>query len=330
MKNILSLDIDLLFDGETYAKYIQHDVDAEDSWGFINILNRKDKYGINLNINERALVKMKDILRIKCSNARVKFIEEHNELLDILEEEGNGNAVYNFDFHHDISYGGDDSGCNIENWARHGYSKGYIKEYHWISRVMSEPCQYNVMQYTKDNLEDITMDLLPKFDLVVICVSHHFTPIHQWTSTPLWLARQCSKLHLNYFKEEYSERLPKDLFEGEGMEDYLIDGTLPTISRVFSYKGCYVIFEEDGHNLSILNKGKPLGIGVCKEVVDYIVKTYSYATFTWDCRIRNSVLVERLLKNYKELDQWTEKDNEFIVSVKFTSKGDDFNGKKSI
>ena len=322
MKNILSLDIDLLFEGETFAKYIQHDIDAEDSWNCINLLNNTDKYDIDLNINERALKKMQDIIHRKCKNSKVYIIQEHDEILPILKAEGMDNTVWNFDFHHDITYGGDDTKCNIENWARHGYAKGYIKEYHWVCRPMSEPCEHNIMPYTKDNLEDITMKVLPMFDVIVICVSHHFTPRHQWNLLPLWLQQQCSKFHLNYFKETTKCLLPKDLFEGKDMEDYLYGEDLPNIFRVWKYKSCYVILEEDGYNLSIINKGKGFGIGVCKEVVDYVIKTYGYATFTWDCRIRNSVLIERLLKNYKELDQWTEKDNDFIVSVKFT-KGDD-------
>ena len=327
MKQVLSIDIDALFNGETFAEYIQHDVDSDDSWSFIRQLNKKDKYGIDINIDEFCLNKVAKILREKCINARVKFIEEHDEILPILDDEKES-AVYNIDFHCDTTYGGDDKEPNIENWVRHGWKRRTIKEYHWICRPMSDNCQ-RVLPYTRDNIEDISLDLLPNFDLVVICISRHFTPMEYWNILPKYLARQMSGEYLNYFKECNPFYLPKDLFEGENMEDYLLDGTLPDIARVFRYKDCYMVFEEDGHNISIFNKGKPFAINVCKEVIDYIVKTYSYATFTWDCRIRNHVLVERLLKSYKELDQWTEKDNEFIVSVKFTSKGDDFNGKKN-
>ena len=317
--NVLSLDIDLLFDGETYAKYIQHEVKPEHSWKFIYTLEDSGEYGVNTSLNQRALYHMVKILKEKCKTARVMLIDEHDEILPILKEEGES-SVWNFDFHHDITYDGDDTECNIENWVRHGYAKGYISEYHWVARPMAEPCTQNILPYTKDNLEDISLDVLPNFDLVVVCISRHFTPQYQWSLLPTYLMRMLSNQHLNYYKEVLSSDLPTDLFEN--VDDYLLDGTLPNIARVWKYNDSYVIFEEGEHNLSILNKGKGFGIGVCKEVVDYIVNTYGYATFTWDCRIRNGVLIERLLKNYKEIDQWVEEDNEFIVSVKFT-KGDD-------
>lgn len=314
--NILSIDIDALFKCHTYANHMNHDIDAVDSWDLIYFLENTNKYGIDTSIDKQALFKTIEILQKKCLNSEVVFIEEHDEIVKVMSDRGcKDSVVYNIDYHHDLTYNNDDDTLTIENWVRH--AKPMIKEYYWVCRPLSDIRVDSPIRYYRNCLEDVIVEKMNNIDLVVICTSHHFTPKKYWNTLPKYLMSYIP--YIQNFKEVCKTNLTYDMLKN--LQDYLIDGKMPNISRLFRYKDCYVVYEDDENSLSIVNLGKGFGIGVCKEVVDYIVKCYGYATFTYVKGIRNEVLINRLLKNYCVIEK---EENDNIIKIKF--KGVDFNG----
>ena len=178
INNVLSIDLDSMYNCHTYAPYMNYDIDAEDAWKFIYHLEETKKYKIDTKIDFRAVSKVIEILNNKCSNAVVKIIDEHDEIIGVIEnfdcKECN---MYNIDYHHDITYGNDDSELNLENWVRHGKARRLIGKYHWICRPLSDIRVDSPFQYNRDILEDVKTELLPEIDLVVLCISHQFTPV---------------------------------------------------------------------------------------------------------------------------------------------------------
>lgn len=176
-KNLLSIDLDVMFNCETYAPYTLHDLPPELAWEIIELIKEKEDDNIDLEPDSATVSVVKELIKIN-KEAPIIIIDEHDEIIEEMKD-GTWN-VYNADFHHDISYEGDDSEVNIENWVRHGKRKGLIKQYCWLHRTMSEHPERTYMKYFIDNIEDIDVSLAPKFDLIVICISRHFTPIKYW------------------------------------------------------------------------------------------------------------------------------------------------------
>lgn len=316
IQNILSIDCDVFTNCHTYAKHTNYDVSAEDAWNIIYYLE-KIGYGINTNVDEKLLFKAVEILQKKCLNSEVVFIEEHDELVGVMEDRGcKDTSLYNIDAHIDINYGNDNSELNIENFVLHSKQRGLVDKYYWIHNTMSNLGTINLSPFkiSKCNLLDVDMDMLPNFDLVVICTSHHFTPRKYWEVLPKYLSSYIK--NIEYFKEVCPSELTYDMVKN--LDDYLVDDTMPNISRLFRYKDCYVVFEEDTHNLSIVNLGEHFGINVCKEVVDYIVWCYGYGVFTYVEGIRNEILIKRLLKNYDITETFRDECNgKNIMNIKF-------------
>lgn len=193
-KTVISLDIDLLFECQTYAKYTQHDLPADLAWDIIELIQQKHDKKINTKVNERLLSKVSDILMDKVTkDTEILIIDEHDEIIEVLEDLGASN-VYNFDFHCDITYGEDDTELNIENWVRHGKNMELIDNYYWIHRTMSEMNLTSPFTHYKDNIDQIDHTLIPKADAIVICISKHFTPRKYWGNIPLLLEEELKKI----------------------------------------------------------------------------------------------------------------------------------------
>lgn len=194
--NVLSIDIDALFPCHTYAKHMNYDIDAEDSWDIIYFLEELDKYDIDTNIDKGALFKTIEILEKKCLNSEVVFIDEHDEIVKVMSDRGcKDSIVYNIDYHHDLTYNNDDDKLTIENWVR--YAKPMIKDYHWICRPLSDIRVDSPIRYYRTCLEDVIIDNMEKIDLVVICTSHHFTPKKYWNSLPKYLMSHITNIEKN-------------------------------------------------------------------------------------------------------------------------------------
>lgn len=316
--NILTIDCDTFTNCYSYAKHMNHQIDAKDSWKIIDFLESTGKYGINTQVDIRYLSKTIDILKQKCVNADVRLIQEHHEIVGIMEELNCKDAfLYNIDEHFDISYGNDNSELNCENFVLHSRAKRLISNYTWLHTTTSDiNCVgLSPFKFHMCHLEDIDISLLPAFDLVVVCVSHYFTPMKYWESLPKHLMNEIPKLE--YFKEIDKNEMDMNVFNNDNLKDYLLDGTLPNIHRVFRYKDCYIIFEKECNGVSILNVGDSFNIQVGKEVVDLLLDEYKELSFTWVKGIRNEILIRKILKNYnKTMELYDDSDN--TIMVKFT------------
>lgn len=291
--NIMSLDCDVLYRGNTYHKYTNFDVSPELAWDIIELCKREDK-DIDTDINKNWLDKVIEVFHKKCSKAKFRFITEHDEIIHVMEEYKVKDAtIYNFDAHCDITYDGDDSTLNIENWVRFAKAKGLMKEYHWIYNAGSDLRGTKLFNHYRTYIEDVHVENMNDIDLVVICLSKHFTPKKDWNILPNVL--------LSY-KEigEWREIAPNSFnLEGlKGLETYLLDGTLPSPNRVFKNNLCkgYVLVED--HNLSIVCFDSKLNMFSCKELLDYLLDDLQYVQFDYDTKARNKVFIERLVKNY--------------------------------
>lgn len=191
IKNVLSIDLDVLFNGHTYADYMNYDIDPVDSWKIIDYLEFTKKYNIDTKLDTRALSIVCDIIKDKGSKAIIRVIEEHDEILGVMNELNIKDcSMINIDAHHDITYGNDDNKPTLENWVAHGKSNKMINDYHWICRPLSDVRVDSTFKYYRDCIYDIDTKLLPEFDLIVVCVSKYFTPIKYWETLKNFLLKQ--------------------------------------------------------------------------------------------------------------------------------------------
>lgn len=300
IKNIMSLDIDLMFECDEYAKYMNYDLDPDLAWDVVNLIG--ERIGINTEVNADAFNKVLEVLENKCKGSKVRIIQEHDEIIDVFREFNVSKAnVYNFDFHQDITYGNDDSSLNIENWSRYGKKYGMIDKYYWIHREMSDIRGEFPFSYHRDCLSDIDVSLLPEIDLLVICISHHFTPKKYWDAIPNVLL-DAVRGDLRHFSEVTPTTLSPDIIEG--LDDYLIDGTMPDIYRLFRCNDMYVAVEreEKGVAMSMISLSGKGNLFKMKEVVDKMIKEYGVVEFNFVSGIRNEVFINRLVKNYRVLE----------------------------
>ncbi|MGL5098667.1 MAG: hypothetical protein ACRC6B_01320, partial [Fusobacteriaceae bacterium] len=111
------------------------------------------------------------------------LIKEHEEILQVLEDENIRDCkMYNIDFHHDITYGNneEDEKLSLENWVMHGRKEGLIDEYSWITQDNAIPCVSTPIRHEMISYKDLSINKLPVFDIIVICISKHFTPVKHW------------------------------------------------------------------------------------------------------------------------------------------------------
>jgi len=307
IKNIISIDIDVMFDCYKYEKLSNHDIDASKSWTMIESL------GVNYKPNIDILRHITSLLSTNCSDAKVRVIEEHDEIIEVMRDNNcNKCSMYNLDNHHDITYGGDDSKLSLENWVKFARHENLIDKYTWIHTDMSEMCHISPILYNHNSWKDVSLSDYPKFDLVVICVSHHFTPRKYWTSICNVLLDALPQ-GMKYFREVNVHSFNMNRLDG--LYDYLIDGTYPNINRLFRYKDCYGIYEKENNSMSIVNLGKQFNIQVIKEVVDLLLKEYEYGTFNWIKGIKNEVLIKRMLRGYDIIDEMVD-GNEITIKFK--------------
>ncbi|MGL5057288.1 MAG: hypothetical protein ACRC6A_08005 [Fusobacteriaceae bacterium] len=101
MKSVLSIDIDVFFNGHTYAKYMHHSLEPKLAWSLIELIGLEHPE-VDLKPDVEAINIVVDILATKCAKAKIRIIEEHDEIVDVLaglyDEKVN---MYNVDDHHD-------------------------------------------------------------------------------------------------------------------------------------------------------------------------------------------------------------------------------------
>jgi hypothetical protein len=316
--NILSIDIDFLFtDMMKIQMYMDTELKPQHSWKVIGWKSKIKEF--------KPCVKsaqfVNNILN-KCitKNTLVETITEHDEIIKIFNKHKVEEAdVFNVDYHHDITYGNTDDEVNIENWVMFGKKNNQIKNYYWIGQADSKPCKESLIQFKQSYWKDIDLDKLPKFDLIVLCTSKHFTPPKYW--------KLCEKIkeetelkiellgkNLNYFKPIKENVL--NVLPIEDYPDYFC-GSKNKSDFLFHYNQCYVdvyIEEETGVAfLSMINLGEADNIFKLKEVVDHCLKIFGVLGFSFVNGIRNEIYIRRLLRNYKVISEKVGKNSTKII-----------------
>lgn len=301
MNNLVSVDIDICFNGHTFRDYMTEDLTPETMWKVIEVIKQEDKK-VDTEVDLDTLGKIIEVLKNSCTpNTKVRIIQEHDEIIDVMKEYNcKDTTVYNFDAHHDIDYGEDNSKLNIENWVLHGINSGIIREYNWFHRPLSDMCCCSPIRFDRCCIKDLDISSIPETDLVVICVSHYFTPIKYWDSIPNVLVEAVRGSSASFLEVTPTTI---DLSRLEGLGDLLADGTMPDIYRLFRNKDSWVIAElceDNGIALSMVSFDNG-NIWKYKEVVDQMIDEYSYVEFNWVVGIRNEKFIKRLAKNYNIL-----------------------------
>lgn len=185
MKNIMSLDIDFFFtEMNTYQRYMDTDLTPRQSWQLVKWRAERDGKKLSFEPCNLSLEYIKNILANKCKGAKVVLITEHDEIIKVLEKEKCfEDNLYNFDYHEDISYeedGAEDVELSIENWIQFARKKNLVKRLAWIGQDDSRKAHQTLIQIGNTSWKDFDWQICPDFDLVVVCVSKHFTPPKYW------------------------------------------------------------------------------------------------------------------------------------------------------
>lgn len=182
IKKVMSLDIDFFFpEMNTYQKYFDVDLTPNQSWQVVKWKAEKNKKKLTFEPCNFALEYVKKILINKCKRAKVIGIKEHDEILEVLRQNKCENAdLYNFDFHEDICYGNEDDEPNLENWIQFARQENLIKRIAWISQDGSRKTGLSTICASTMCWKDCDENMLPDFDLLVVCTSRHFTPPKYW------------------------------------------------------------------------------------------------------------------------------------------------------
>ncbi|MGL5714323.1 MAG: hypothetical protein ACRCX2_14980 [Paraclostridium sp.] len=305
INNVLSIDCDIAFECDEYAKYMNYDLEPELAWEVVELIAKRKNVNIDINIDA-----LKSIIWAfkRCTRAKFRLIEEHDHIIEIMKSYNcQQSTVYNYDHHHDITYGNDDNELNIENWVRFGKKLGLIGDYHWINRPMSDIRFESLFKYYRTCLDDVNIDNMNEIDLVVICISKHFTPRKYWDSLPNTLL---SYKDINGWQEVTPNTLPYDKIQN--MDTYLIDGTMPNVDRLFRKDNGYVVLEDK--NISMFSLDKKIDIFTIKSVVDYLLDDYNELIVDYIVGSKNEIYINRLLRNYKIISDIT---NNNVRQIKF-------------
>lgn len=186
MKNIMSLDIDFFFtEMNIYQKYMDTELTPKQSWQLIKWKAVKNKEKLHFEPCNLALEYVKNILLSKCKGVkRIALIQEHDEIIKVLEKEGCSEAnLYNFDYHEDVSYQEnieEDTELTLENWIQFARKKNLVKRIAWIGQDDSRKVHQTLIKIDSTSWKDYDWWNFPDFDVLVICVSKHFTPPKYW------------------------------------------------------------------------------------------------------------------------------------------------------
>lgn len=303
---VLSIDLDICFEqGSVFRKYMNYNIDPTHSWKIMQEL------GINMMYDVDIYRRLKEILKFNCKDKPVVIINEHDEILQVLRDFKCWKAdLFHFDAHHDIGYSTTFEEPNIENWVVHAKIEKLVDKVTWTHNCSAEFPQHYPFLMLHDNILDIKPEYLPDFDLVVLCVSRQFTPMKYWDKMVSSLYRTVRGKNLMPEWLEEVEDFDFSLLEPYG--DYMIDGKMPDVERIFKIGSMHIVVERD-RSVSMFKFGdEDSHIFKVKEAVDWLLNAYGYLKFHWVRGCRNVVYIERLLKNYKVLSK--DRENATIVA----------------
>ena len=292
---VLSIDIDICFEqGSIFRKYMNYNIDPRYSWEIM------DAEGVDINPDWEIVMNIEDILKQNVKGKPVVIINEHDEILQVLRDFNCYKAeLFHFDAHHDVGYGGEFTEPNIENWVTHAKIEKLVDKVNWTHNCSAEFPENFPFLMLHDNILDIKPRFLPEFDLVVLCVSRHFTPMYYWDRL-IKLFHECV-VGRNYMPDGYEEVEDFDFSKLDPHGDYLMDGTYPDVERIFKNGSLHIVIEKD-RSVSMFKYGdEECNIFGIKPFVDWLINCYGYVKFQWRVGCRNETFIKRLMKNYEVL-----------------------------
>ena len=175
MLNVLSIDIDYAYSPSIagYDDYIEGSrISLDEQKRLLSDVDAPQPA-----VNQAKLDLIREVVLQKVAkNTPFHMIENHNEILQLLPK-NKELSIYNFDHHHDVFYPGWHTLEVLDegNWVSHlgDYS---IKSFYWIRNNDSEERMDNVsLDFVWNEIYLLDINTLPSFDLVVGCVSPHWT-----------------------------------------------------------------------------------------------------------------------------------------------------------
>jgi len=176
MKTILTIDFDIIMEpsiriynslvnGQIYLENLPENNLLQFAKADLNIYRKITSY----------------LLKI-CKNTEIIFIENHDQVLDFLEDDEKYDII-NIDHHHDLGYGEkqinpkEDEDYNCANWVLMTYDKNVLNSYKWIRNNNSIlPKEDNRCPYTDQIIDTTTLSELPQPDKIILCYSAQWVP----------------------------------------------------------------------------------------------------------------------------------------------------------
>lgn len=314
--NILTIDIDsFIKDMKRISETNDTDLTPYQSWQVV-----RWKTGIKrFEIDNDALAFTLSLIKNFCKSAIIENIEEHDEIIGIYEKyDVKGSVTWNWDFHLDCGYKPNLEELNLSNWAVHARQKGYISQYNWVRHDDSEFPINPFIQYSSCSYKDLKANLVPQFDLVVICTSKHFTPIEFWKYNKLITdyAFKCRD-NIGCFKEIKPIDFPK--INPKDYPNYFMEGVYTVDDRIFKSGKFYVGLNITNKipMLSFINLGETFNIiGNCRVLFDNLINQYGIIGFKWNDNVKSGIYIKRLIKHYKSYSEFKKNGNNYLIVYK--------------
>ena len=175
MYNVLSIDIDYAYSPSisAYDDYVE---------GSRISLGDQQKIFADLClpepvVNKEKLEAIKSVVtKTVRASTPVHIIDHHHDILAYLPE-NKELTIYNFDHHHDVFYPGWHTMDVLDegNWVGHLQDHN-VRDFYWIRNKDSEGRLDNIgLKFSWHEIYLPVIDEMPDFDVVVGCVSPHWT-----------------------------------------------------------------------------------------------------------------------------------------------------------
>lgn len=318
IKNILTIDLDYLFvELFPIAKLIDPQLTPKQSWKVINW-----KVGLKqMKMDKDTYCNLIEILKEKCSSVETVLIEKHVEILEVMRQRNVKDArLFNMDNHHDLGYKPIlDWRVDETNWVPFARLEGLIKEYNWIRQDNSEYPINPQIQYYSASWKDMKIENYPKFDLVVICKSPHYTHPSYWKFDKE-IQRKIMCYNSNKYK--YFMEIPLELFPKVNKADYpnyWVDQEVDP-ERIFKYEDFYIGIKvvDQTPYISMINLGKAQSSLFHKgdDLIDDLIEHYGKLGFVSKVGFRNEAFIKRIAKKYILIDDFERDEMKHIIITK--------------
>ena len=193
MKTVLTIDFDIIMKPsiQLYNNLISTEnyIDNIESWNFVKyapadliIYNKLTNY----------------LLTLIDSTTEIHFIENHDQILNYLEDNDKYNLI-NIDHHHDLGYRGNDEiakeviGC--ANWALMIAQENLLENYLWIGNSNSVQKSDSILKYDFKDIATCDLSMLEKPDIIIVCYSAQWIPQQFRPLFKLWIDLVSIKLN---------------------------------------------------------------------------------------------------------------------------------------